>query len=54
MKGLIYTNEAIQGSIIVLLLLNAINTRSLSLFQLILTLVAISFRYYVGFMKTRR
>ena len=46
-----YLNDIIQGLIIILLVVNAVNTKTLSLFQLIVILIGISFSFYIKFIN---
>jgi len=46
MNKLKILNELIQGAIVILLVTNAFNTKSLSLFQLIVTVSGLSFGFY--------
>jgi len=46
-----YLNEIIQGLVILLLIVNAIRTQSLSLFQMIITLLGVSFGFYTKLIK---
>jgi len=46
MKELKILNEIIQGAIIILLVTNAFNTKTLSIFQLIVTVSGLMFGFY--------
>ena len=51
MKTLEYINEFIQGLIIILLIFNAIKTQTLTLYQIIVTLIGILFNFYVKYVS---
>jgi len=46
MKSIEYLNGFIQGLIVILLIYNALKTQTLTLYQIIVTLIGILFNFY--------
>ncbi len=51
MRTLEYVNEIVQGLIVLLLVYNAIKTRSLTLYQIIVTLAGVLFNFYTRYVS---
>ena len=51
MKSLEYLNEMIQGLIVLLLVYNAIKTKTLTLYQIIVTLIGVLFNFYTRYVN---
>lgn len=51
MKPLEYINEFVQGLIVFLLVYNAIKTQTLTLYQIIVTLIGVLFNFYTRYLS---
>ena len=51
MKSLEYLNKMIQGLIVLLLVYNAIKTKTLTLYQIIVTLIGVLFNFYTKYVS---
>lgn len=54
MRGLEYVNEIVQGLVVLLLVYNAIKTRTLTLYQIIVTLAGVLFNFYTRYVSKQQ
>jgi len=53
-KPLDYINEIVQGLVILFLIYNAIKTQTMTLFQITITLMGVTFNFYAKYLSKQK